>query len=228
MAEWGRLWMTSRTSESLKALRVTIGLLGIGLAPAVWLLARTCGDVSLLPSVSDYYHTNSRDVFVGVLGLLGTFQISYRGYRLADDLCTWATGLLALGIAFFPCSSARVSLVCPPERTGIFQLPQATSGIIHATVACLFFLLVAIYVLVFFRMGNGHPTRQKIRKNRIFTVCGYGMLAVLALMFMAFLIWGASPFLRPGRLFAPEALLLLLFGVAWLVKANVVPGLIDP
>lgn len=223
-SRFGRL-LVPKNSET--ALRVSIGILGMTLAPAVWFLGTAFGNMSLLPSVSDYYHTNARDLFVGVLFLMGAFQISYRGHQRADDLITWATGILALGIATFPCTPVD-SLVPASGRVGAFQLCLKTSGILHLISAFSFFLLASFYILFFFRRGKADPSREKRRKNLVFLLCGCGMLAVLAGITAVVAIKGKAFMDQPGALFFPECALLLFFGVAWLVKANVVPGLIDP
>lgn len=207
-------------------LRVAIGLLGIFLAPAVWFLGTVFGNVPLLPSVSDYYHTNAGDLFVSVLFLMGVFQISYRGHQKIDDLVTWSTGILALGIATFPCTPVD-SLVPASGRVGVFQLCLKTSGVLHLISAFSFFLLASFYILFFFRRGKADPSREKRRKNLVFLLCGSGMLAILAALAVVFVIKGKPFFDHPGALFFPECALLLFFGAAWLVKANVVPGLID-
>jgi len=208
-------------------LRAAIGVLGMTLAPAVWFLGAAFGKVPLLPSVSDYYHTNSGDLFVGVLFLMGAFQISYRGHQRVDDLVTWLTGILALGIATFPCTPVE-SFVPASGRIGVFQLCLKTSGVLHLISAFSFFLVASFYILFFFRRGKAGPSQEKWRKNLVFLLCGSGMLAILAGLAVVFVIKGKPFFDHSGVLFFPECALLLFFGIAWLVKANVVPGLIDP
>ena len=60
------------------------------------------------------------------------------------------------------------------------------------------------------------------------SICGYGMIAVLTWMFLSFLSLGLGGLDDPSRMFLPESLLLVLCGVAWIVKANVAPGFVDP
>ena len=39
----------------------------------------------MLESISSYYHSVMRDIFVGSLCAVGTFLISYRGYDKRDN-----------------------------------------------------------------------------------------------------------------------------------------------
>lgn len=224
----------STVSESDKTLRTWVGILGIGLAPAVWFFARLFGHMSLLPSISQYYHSNAGDLFVGVLFFVGIFQISYRGHQRIDNLITWITGILAICIAIFPCAPlqniSEISTAEPMVKIGILQIPASVSNYIHLTVAIVFFVIISLYVLFFFtkKHKNRPPSTQKKRKNLIFIICGGGMLLIIILLVLLWIFKGTDFFQHSGRLFFPEFGLLLLFGIAWLIKANVIPAFIDP
>lgn len=226
-----RLGRQSTEIKSDKALRIAIGFLGIALAPFTWLFAQLFGNVTLLPSISAYYHTNAEDFFVGVLFLVGVFQMSYRGHQVIDNVFTWITGILALLIALFPCSPDLNTneIPCPDilsNGIGIFNLSPEVSDRIHLSVATSFFILISVYLLVFFRRSKDTPSIEKKRKNLVFTVCGYGMISILVVLFAMF-SFNRDFFHYPGRLFFFEFGMLLLFGIAWIVKANIIPGLVD-
>jgi hypothetical protein len=54
------------------------------------------------PSVSGYYYTPMRNIFIGTLCAIGVFLISYDGYDWPDRLITDLAGLCSICIAFFP------------------------------------------------------------------------------------------------------------------------------
>src|ERR671933_275348 len=83
-------------------LRRAIGLLGMGL-PLVLVLGKLLGDGGgLLESISDYYYSSMRNVFVGTLWAIGIFLFSYRGYERKDDIAGTLACLAAIGVALFP------------------------------------------------------------------------------------------------------------------------------
>ncbi|CAK9252044.1 unnamed protein product [Sphagnum jensenii] len=55
----------------------------------------------LLDSISEYYYTMMRDVFVGTLCMVGLFLIGYRGYDDWEDFVFNLAAVLAILIAFF-------------------------------------------------------------------------------------------------------------------------------
>ena len=65
--------------ENFYRLRRILGYLGF-LLPAVLIL----GDLPLggvTPSISDFYHTLLRDIYVGILTAIGIFLLCYTGFR---------------------------------------------------------------------------------------------------------------------------------------------------
>ena len=58
-----------------------IGMAAIGLAFPVLLLAiGGLNGEAIQPSISHYYHTSVRDIFVGSLCAIGAFLVLYKGY----------------------------------------------------------------------------------------------------------------------------------------------------
>lgn len=185
-------------SQSPQILRQAIGALGTLFPLILWttVLVRG-GDTAVESSISAYYSTPARDVFVGILVAIGVFLLFYRPYRL-DFWLTSAAGVLAVVVAWFP-SGGEVAAV-------------------HYAAAVGLFLLLALITLVLFTrgVGGGQPGPGKIRENRVYRVCGWTILAGLALAALArvtgFLDW------LPAYLFWIEAVMLVAFGVAWYVK----------
>ena len=83
-------------------LRTAIGILGIALPFVVSIGAWIFFQTGLKGSLSAYYHSGMRDVFVGTMFAYGFFLLSYRGYKPKDNIagtlaCVFATGVYPLG-----------------------------------------------------------------------------------------------------------------------------------
>lgn len=88
-------------------LRKAIGYIGF-LFPVVlfigaWSISKKSGFSWYWPgSVSGYYFTSVRNVFVGALCAIAVFLITYIGYDELDRWITNLAGIFTLGVAFFP------------------------------------------------------------------------------------------------------------------------------
>ena len=193
-------------------IRNLCGLLGIILP---WLALFSAG-IAEHPSSewwwsisATYYQTPA---LVGVLVPACIVLMSYIGYDRTDNIITSLSGLFGLGIVLFPC---RVSWIPDGTPVGFFQLPIELSNTIHTVCAALFFLAIAINsICQFTKSGPVMTDRKKIR-NRIYRICGYGMIA-MELAFVVARLLGA-----PGyAVMIVEIILLHLFGFAWLVKGE--------
>jgi hypothetical protein len=168
-------------------------------------------------SISATYYLSP--ALVGVLVPACIVLISYIGYDWTDNLITTLAGLFGLGIVLFPCA---VKWIEPGTTVGFFQLPMEASHIIHTVCACLFFLCIALNSLLQFTKHGAVMTEQKVLRNRIYRVCGFGMLGLMVLFALTKLL-GA-----PGwTVMVIEIFLLFLYGFAWLVKGEAFPFLND-
>ena len=170
-------------------------------------------------SISATYYLSP--ALVGVLVPAALVLISYIGYDNTDSFITTLCGIFGLGIVLFPC---KVSWIPDGTPVGFFQLPVEYSHIAHVAFAALFFFGNAINSIFQFTKTDspGHMTDRKIIRNRIYRICGFGMLLMEAVL-------GAAYFLgAPGYLVMIfEVILLHLFGFAWLVKGGAFPFLND-
>ena len=112
-------------------LRQTVGWLGILLpfalyAGSVWF--SNCNGTQ--SSISHYYFTNMREVFVGVLWVFGIFLFTYKGYSKLDNFLTHFAGLCCLLVSIFP-TFYDVAVPCQAEPAMIFNVPYHTT--IHFT-----------------------------------------------------------------------------------------------
>ena len=75
-------------------LRQTVGWIGT-LLPAVLIVGVAVSSTASRPgSMSGYYYTDMRNIFVGALCALGVFLGAYAGY---DDVDRWITNIAGIG-----------------------------------------------------------------------------------------------------------------------------------
>src|SRR5688500_3060530 len=66
-------------SLTYRNLRVGMGVLAVAFPLLLWWIGLVCS-VELQRSISAYYHTSMRDVFVGVLFAVGAYLYLYKGF----------------------------------------------------------------------------------------------------------------------------------------------------
>ena len=200
-------------------IRNLCGLLGI-ILPALALFSASIaahpGDDWWWSLSATYYQSPA---LVGVLVPACIVLISYIGYDAGDNLITSAAGIAGLGIVLFPC---KVSWIADGTPVGFFQIPIEVSHYIHAGCAALFFLAIALNSICQFTKYRRTMTARKRLRNKIYRICGYGMLALEVVFFVT----RVTP--CPGWMaMILEVILLMLFGFAWLVKGHAFPFLND-
>lgn len=194
-------------------LRKAVGVIGIAL-PFVLVLGKIFfGGSGIETSISYYYYTVMRDVFVGSLCAIAVFLMSYRGYEPIDNLAGKLAGLFAISTALLPAS---------PHGNPSNQ--QLLIGNLHVLSALSYFLVLAFFALVLFRKTNPNksPTPQKEIRNMIYTVCGFGILACMALAFSLKLLPKDSPLFSYSPLFWLESAAVVFFGISWFVKGEAI------
>jgi len=196
---------------SYLALRKAVGGVALALPFAVavpWALLHH----AIQTSISAYYYTCMRNIFVGSLCAIGMFMLCARGYDWQDEIAGIFAAICAIGVAFFPTSPASGAT----HR-------QLVVGDAHYIFAAALFFTLAYFCLVLFKMSaeNHTLTRQKIQRNRVYTSCGIVILvslASLSAMTLLFHVKYVFPHVAPGIFF--ETTSLLAFGIGWLVKGE--------
>ena len=207
---------------SYLSLRKAIGILGVALPfllPFGQILLHALAIQSSLHepvienSVSYYYYTDMRNIFVGSMWAIGVFLMSYRGYDHRDARAGRFASACAIGVALFP--TGPLPLATPDQKL---------IGGVHLTFAALLFLTLAYFSLKLFTQTdpNKTPTPQKLQRNVIYRVSGYIMLACIALIVVAAL----PPVKAMLEQFAPrfwlEAIAIVAFGISWLTKGEAI------
>ena len=200
---------------SYLGLRKAVGIIGISLPFVLVLGGVLLGGSGIQNSISAYYYTAMRDVFVGSLCAIAVFLISYRGYDRKDDLAGDLASICALGIALFPTH---------------FEAPLSSNakiiGTLHLVFGAMFFLTLAYFSLALFRKTDPAkvPTRRKLQRNVVYTVCGYTILACIALIVLFSLLPGDTSLEWLKPVFWLESVAVVAFGVSWLTKGEAILG----
>jgi len=172
--------------------------------------------LSVLDSISSYYHSNMHDVLVGLLVGVSMFLMTYQGYEKRDAVMSIASGIAGLGIAIFPCSYPNARL----GGVGVFQLPSPITGYFHYGFSATFFLLLAINSYFLFTLGDRKAwTRRKTYRNWIYRFCGISIFVSLVLLGILRIILGEKLDQTSTTLIF-ESIMLEAFGVSWLTKGE--------
>ena len=190
---------------SYLALRKAVGWIGI-LLPFVLMAGVLLffeGD-PVRKTISLYYYSGMRDVFVGSVCAIALFLFFYKGYDKWDNLTGNMAGVFALGIALFPTAS---------------QGPQNWAGIVHFICAVFFFIIISAISIFLFTRKAANPSKQKLKRNVIYIICGLVMIFSLIAILIYFCFFD---FENSGSCFVfwAESVALISFGVSWLTKGG--------
>jgi len=193
---------------SYLALRRAVGWIAFGL-PFALIVPWSLLGKPLPSSISGYYHTGMRNLLVGSLCAVSMYLLGCRGYDRRDEMAGIFAAVCALGVAFFPTAP-----------TGTPSPSQFRVEVAHYVFAALLFSTLAYFCLALFRLTSAKgPTRRKLQRNRVYTVCGYAI--IVSMLLIAICKLGKIGSLAGlGPTFCFETTSLLAFGIAWLVKGE--------
>lgn len=183
-------------------LRRAIGLIGLAL-PFVLILGKQLAQGGgLLGSLSGYYHSDLRDVFVGAMCAAGVFLLAYYGHDQVDNIASTVAGLGAIGLALFP--------TAPDHDVTAWD---RTAAVLHVVFAAVFFLMLAYFCLRLFP----HDGEQPPGTGAVYRTCGVIILTALVLIAVTGRLH-LVPSWHPALWL--ESVAVWAFGVAWLVKGQ--------
>lgn len=211
---------------SYMLLRKLIGCLGIFLPIILVIGAYLYNCQNIQGSISDYYHTEMRNIFVGVLCAVALFMYAYKGYDKRDTIAGNLACVFALGVAFFPTGVDASSICTTNCANNCITYPEWIK-VVHFTSATLFFSVLTYFSLVLFREPRNRKEPlpdQKQRRNIVFKACGYIMIVcVLLIALYHFILKENYPELKQLNLvFWFELIALWAFGISWLTKGQLV------
>jgi hypothetical protein len=195
---------------SYLSLRKSIGWIGILMPWVARAVANIRDGTPLLMSISAYYYSPGRDVFVGSLFAAGVFLMFYKGSlgSVQDRILAVPWGLAAMFIGLIPMNPCG-----DPQLTCIDRDHQT----FHFVPVSIFFA-INFYMTVFrFTKPSQVPvTRRKETRNKVYVVSGI----VMALAGIAIAVLDHFHL----SIFWPETIAIAVFGIAWLVKGQMILG----
>lgn len=144
-------------AQTSPALRLVLGTLVLELPVALYLAGAWLQGIGLQPSISAYYHSDVRDILVGVLCAIGLGLIACKRFGRSEDWALNLGGVLACPIALLAIDPAEALACIQPACTGdcLAQSAQLyrTAGLaigskLHFPAAISFYAVLG-YVMVF-------------------------------------------------------------------------------
>jgi hypothetical protein len=191
-----------------RALRLLVGIIAFLLPIAVPLIASTN-----LTSISASYYTNSRDIFVGMLFIVGSFLWAYNGHSTTESVVSKIAGVAAVVIA-----------ICP---TACDTCDANSKSYIHYGAAVTLFLLLAYFCFGPFRKNTRNKPGKKGLRSKIYFTCGCVMLfCMLGAGISRFALSKETMDMLDITYWA-ETFALFAFGAAWIVAGKYIRFLVD-
>jgi hypothetical protein len=198
-----------------QALGVVALLLPFVLAVGAWRWEQ----LPWLDSISAYYYTRMRDVFVGTMFAVGIFLYCYRGHDRQDNVLCTVAGVAAAGIGLLPMAPAYSDVLLrlhPDIEHPNCYVPTGPIGY-HMYVASTFFAIMAYMAIFrFTRTDQVAPSAAKRSRNRVYVLCGVAM--VVCFLWIGAIKWHT----KEARIVVPEAGAVMAFAVAWLTKGQAI------
>ena len=204
-----------RYVRSYLIMRRFVGVLGVALPPGLMLINSYGFGGELLPSLSAYYYSGARELFVGTLSAIGIFLITYKVAEInLDNTLSTVAGVTVVLVAVLPTKRPDEGIGLTPWQE---SWSETTLWIGHLVAAATF---IASLAAISFFFGEREDKRDKT-----------GMLSprfwrnyhrTCAGIIGAALLWCAATLLpnwEPSRgLLIGETAAVLAFGASWLAK----------
>lgn len=193
--------------RSYIGMRFLIGLLALALPPLVVLvdLALVDREDDVRGSLSAYYYSGAREIFVGGLCAIGVFLISYKlVQRSLENVFSVVAGLLAIVVAFFPTKRPGDGY---PETPLQLAVGEDAVTWIHYRAAVVFIVLLAGISLLFAWFG---------RRRRFFhAICAAAIVVAGGLG----IVWAGPGGVEDGILYGEWAAV-WAFAASWLATVE--------
>jgi hypothetical protein len=207
----------SRYVRSYLIMRIFVGALGVALPLMLVLSDGLAFEDDPFPrdSLSAYYYSGVRELFVGTMCATAVFLITYKvADRTLDNTLSTLAGVAALAVALFPTGlPAHVVQLTPLQE----RLGENAVEAIHFSAAAVFIVSLAV-ISFFFGVREGARTSQEGKRSPTFWR-GYHWFCAGAIV--AAVLWigvnqGAE--WTSKSLLIGEAVSVWAFGASWLMK----------
>jgi hypothetical protein len=208
---------TARYVRSFLIMRIVVGVLGVLLPLSLVLIGRWLdGKPWFRDSLSAYYYSGARELFVGVLSAIGVFLFTYKVTEHSlDNTLTFVAAAAVVFVVLFPTGPpAQVTGLTPLQE----ELGESRVQTIHFGAALLFIVSLAVISFLYGVREGRRPARQGKRRPLFWRwyhwVCALFILGALAGVGLDMLTErGPSESVLIGELVAVWA-----FGASWLMK----------
>ena len=197
-------------------INLRIGMAVIALLLPMLLIAGSwlSDKISFQESISAFYHTGMRNLFVGSLCAVGSFLYLYKGFNEKENIALNFAGVFALGVAFFPTTIPEGI-----KNASVNYLPDMpfTAPYLHGICAVLFFILIAYVCIACGKYTVALIEDEKTRKKylNIYKVIGV-LMVVFPVLAVVFTFRSAGDY----WIFIFEFAAIWVFALFWIAKVK--------
>ena len=199
-------------------MRVLIGVIGVALPFALVLIDGVWLDGIPFPrsSLSGYYYSGVRELFVGALCATGVFLVTYKvAERNLDNTLSLVAGAGVLIVAFFPTDRPSDAVRLTPLQEKLGETAVAT---IHYGGAAVFISALAVVSFYFGRREGNRPAVEGRRPPRFWRAFHWACAGAIAAALVWILVTELGDAGPRTSLLIGEAVSVWAFGVSWLWK----------
>jgi hypothetical protein len=171
------------------------GLVGVVVLLAVAIIKEAIDNRCFQTSISAYYYTPARAIFVGVLFILGFGLIVLRGHRSVEDIVLNIAGMLAPIVAIMPTTDVGTCGIIDPNPSPI-ENGELAGWVVQNVDNNLWALMITglVGVVATFVVGLIAMRVDQRRGGTVLTRrTGYGLLVVAALIVATMLVYALAP-----------------------------------
>lgn len=187
-------------------LRRWLGILAIVFPFGLYGIQRLTHEGPLPSSVSGYYHTGLKPIWIAALAVIAVFLYFYKGYDDVENLLLNLAGIGVLGVIFFPAAPDAGSL----EGSTGFPWPPA-----HGISALVAFVSMGVVAVVLASRTLKLLDEGRIRDTLRITYWVLGGLMVILPVSVTVVMLVND---REDRVFWAELFAVVIFGIYWCVK----------
>ena len=203
-------WVHRKTYMCLRFVMAIVAFI----LPVVFLISAKWVDMQ--GSISAFYHTDMRNVFVGLVFAIGMCLYAYKGYNNLENYCLTAAGLFLFGVALAPTA-------VPQDCVNSIHCDNWDLPIVHNVCAVVFFSLIAV-VCIFAR---SHPLKKSGNGDKSYDVSFSTAYNIIATLMTIVLVVAAILFILdrfrditfPSSTFYVEFAAIWVFALYWCVKS---------
>jgi hypothetical protein len=188
-----------------------LGMAGISIIfPLVLWWGGTAFGVPFQTSISSYYHTSMRDIFVGSMITLGSFLLFYQGITKKENFALNCAGILAAIVALTPTELTKAAGQVKCETFIMRSINEITASYVHGVSAMLFFFAIAYVCIATSKTEINH------KYQNIYNFLGAGMIIfpIASALLLHFFKETSS------LIYFVELAAVVVFSAYWIVKTK--------